>query len=510
MNKCSHAGRSLFLGLLAAQVLATLQVYLSNADLYDTLVAVRNAGYLTIPNPHITPTLKEFGPAIFGGLFFTLSVGAGLSIFSLTAAWIWDRLLLRNKYSLIVPLLLLVACIIEANRRGLCLLVTSYFVLIPIVTFASALRWMVPQASKGQSLREIVHIIPVFVLVLLFSCLSQQNIDIFVDFRDSLLLTNPLGTKINDFYYKYTLYPAEVFKPLDQKLMKTCTVEDIKEKTILSHVETELRNHDYLDVGRDKAADLNIIEESGDVLVFKNEGKTILRTTLKDFLSDPASVLKDFSSKSDRDTFFRHFTFVALLIGLPLTLYVFFYTLLCRVLSLFLNAPAASVLAATFCFLTGTAIFFSLYSRTGEKTDVNYLSEALASESWQDRVGALKTINHKGLDIGNFQAYQRIRSTPHIVERYWLVRALGISRKPETYKDLLAFLDDSQPNVVSMAYYSLGRRRNKGAIKEILQRIQKSEDWYNQWYAYQALKALGWKQTKSKSTLSSPYHSSSP
>jgi hypothetical protein len=502
MNKCSHAGRAVLVGLLVAQVLATIQVYLSNVDLYDTLITVRHAGYLTIPNPRVMPSLQEFGPAFFGGLFFTLSVGAGLSIFSFAAAWIWDRLLLRNKYFLIVPLLPLVACIIGANRRGLCFMVTSYFVVIPIATFAAAVRWMPPQASKRHAVREMVHVIPVFLLALLFLWPSQPNIDIFVDLRDSLLLTNPLGKKINDFYYKYTLYPAEVFKPLDQKLMKTCTLENIKKKTIVSHVEKELHNHDYLNVGRDEAVDLNI-EAEGDVLVFKNKGKSILRVTPKSFFSGPEKALREFSSKSDRDSFFRNFTFVSLLIGFPIILYVFFYTLLCRVLSLFLDAPAASVLASILCFLTGTAIFFLAYSGTGEKTDEKHLSEALASESWQDRVGALKTVDQKGLDIGNFPAYQRIRSSPHIVERYWLVRALGISRKSETYKDLLAFLDDSHPNVVSMAYYSLGRRRNQSAVKEILQRIQTSGHWYNQWYAYRALRALGWKQTKSKSTISS-------
>ena len=90
-------------------------------------------------------------------------------------------------------------------------------------------------------------------------------------------------------------------------------------------------------------------------------------------------------------------------------------------------------------------------------------------------------------------------TSPHISERYWLARALGASRKEETYKELSLLLDDSHSNVVSMAFYALGRRGDKNAIIEILNRIRLSGDWYNQWYAYKALRALGWKQTESNS-----------
>jgi HEAT repeat protein len=60
----------------------------------------------------------------------------------------------------------------------------------------------------------------------------------------------------------------------------------------------------------------------------------------------------------------------------------------------------------------------------------------------------------------------------------------------------LTFLDDPCPNVVSMAFYALGQRGDKRAIKEIIKKIQMSDDWYNQWYAYKALRNLGWKQNR--------------
>ncbi|MBW1848739.1 MAG: HEAT repeat domain-containing protein [Deltaproteobacteria bacterium] len=86
----------------------------------------------------------------------------------------------------------------------------------------------------------------------------------------------------------------------------------------------------------------------------------------------------------------------------------------------------------------------------------------------------------------------------HVPELYWLVKALSVSRKAETYDDLLTFLDNPHPNVVCMAFYALGRRGDKSAVKRILKTIEKSDHWYCQWYAYKALRTLGWKQIKLK------------
>ena len=89
-------------------------------------------------------------------------------------------------------------------------------------------------------------------------------------------------------------------------------------------------------------------------------------------------------------------------------------------------------------------------------------------------------------------------SSPYIPVRYWLVRVLGASRDPKNLKDLLRLMDDPSTNVVCMAYYSMGQRGNKSNIKDLLERIKRSDHWYEQWYAYKALRALGWKQTISK------------
>ena len=495
MNRCTYSARVLLLGLFAAQVIAFIQVYLSNADLYCSLVAIKGAGYLPIPNQRIMYSLQELGPAFFGGLFFTLSVGAGLFLFCLAAVLVWDRLLHRNKIFLIPFLILWIGSLLVVNHRGFCPMVTLYFLVIPTVVFVATLRWMPPKARQGAWLNRMVYFFPVFLLAVLWT--SQMDRHLFLDLRDNLLLSNPLGARINDFYYHYTLYPAEVFKSLDQKILKTCNLENIQKESVVRSMERELLNYDYLHVGGDAVVDLNIAQE-GNILLFENRGRTILRTAAKNFFSRPGTVLKEFSLKSDRHAFFRHFTLFSLLIGFPITLYVTLYALFHLISCLFLDLRASSVVASILCFSVGITLLVTFHHSRERKIEAKDLAEALESGHWQRRVAALKIIKQKGMDVSDFQAYQGMLASPHIPERYWLVKALGVSKQSETYKDLLAFLDDPHPNVVCMAFYALGRRGDKRAVRGIMKRIETSDDWYNQWYAYKALRALGWRQKRSK------------
>jgi HEAT repeat protein len=37
---------------------------------------------------------------------------------------------------------------------------------------------------------------------------------------------------------------------------------------------------------------------------------------------------------------------------------------------------------------------------------------------------------------------------------------------------------------------------NRQAIDQVMRIMETSDDWYSQWYAYRALRSLGWKQKK--------------
>ncbi len=95
-----HPGGIIVPGLVISQVIATIQVYLSNLDLYATVSAANAAGYLAIPNQRVMVGLQNFAPAFFGGLFFTFTIGAGITLGSMAAAWIWARVFMRHKFIL--------------------------------------------------------------------------------------------------------------------------------------------------------------------------------------------------------------------------------------------------------------------------------------------------------------------------------------------------------------------------------------------------------------------------
>jgi hypothetical protein len=440
------------------------------------------------------PRLQAWGPAIFGGLFFTLSIGAGLSLLSLAAAWIWDRLVLRNKSFLILYLVLWAGSFVLVNYRGFSPIVSLYFLFIPTVVFNTSLSWIRAQAKQGDWIDKIIHAVPVLLLAILWTFQMGKHPP-FLDLRDKLLLTNPVGARINDFYYRYTPYPTNVFEALDQKMLKTCSLKAIQKKPVAGALGNTLLNYDYLNVGGADIVDLEIREEGGN-LVFRNRGNTILRTTLRDFLSKPGTVLREFSAKSYKYVFFRQVTYYSLLFGFPMVLYIFLYTLLRPLAGLFFSSRPSSAIASILCFLAGTAFLLILNFGEGKIVEGKDLGEALSSDSWQKRVEALKVIEHKKMDIADFPGYQSLLTSPYVQERYWLAKTMGVSRRSETYDSLLAYLDDPHPNVARMAFNSLGRRGDTSSVKKIMEKIETSDHWYNQRHAYRALRTLGWKQSK--------------
>jgi hypothetical protein len=484
---------SLLIGLFLAQVLATIQVYLSNTHLYDSLLAIKDAGYLPVPNRHIMDQLHNFAPAFCGGLFFTFSIGAGISFLSLGFAWIWDRLFFRNRVLFYLLILLWILCLFLINIQGFNFLVTLYILVIPPAIFAFAIGIMTHLNKQNRRHNEIIHIIPVIVLAFLLS--GQLDNRMFTDFRDIFLFSNPVGARINGFYYKYTLYAAEVFKSLDQKMLKTCRIDKAEKNAATFSLEKILIDHDYIPIKSHTKVDLEIAF-ADDHFIFENHGGPVLQISSKAIFADPGEAIKQFAKKSDPFALFRRIIFLSLLIGFPLAVYVLGHGLIAIFLSFFFDMRKSSLIASAVCFVLCLILIFSFHFNRRGDASLENLAHALNSDRWQTRVAALKAINRKGLEIKQFQAYPQLLASSNVAERYWFARTLANSRSPSTYRDLLNFLDDPQPNVLSMAFYALGKRGNKQAIDTIISKIETAQDWYSQWYGYNALKSLGWRQKK--------------
>jgi hypothetical protein len=454
---------------------------------------INDAGYLAVPNAWVMPELGTFKAAFFGGIFFTLTIGVSLSLLAFAAAWIWDRIAARNHIVLIPFLVLWLWCIVSINSVGLCRIPSAYFLLIPTIVFSVTALWM-PQISERRTcvLKAVVHTACFGVLVLTGA--SQMNEDLFLKIRDHFLLSNPVGMKINQFYYDYTLYAARVFKSNNQKLIKTCTLALTADTQELRRIERKLLDHDYLVLRRGSApADLDIISR-GDYLEFKIKLWTIVETTPEKFLRSPGEILRIFSERSDRNVFFRQIVFLSLLGVTSLGLYSFVYGVFRLIAGFFLVPTRAGVISAILCLIAGLSVLIPLRFEEKKYFEPDELAAALDSDDWQYRLGALRDIVEKRIDIAQFPSHTRLIYSPHIPERYWLANALGESRSPETYEELLLLLDDANFNVVYSAIYALGRRGEKRAIPVILRQIEISDNWYVQQYAYKALKSLGWRQ----------------
>ena len=81
--KAYHPAGILLFGLVIAQIIATIEVYLSNLELHSTVSALYDAGYLTVPNAMVMSGLQNFWPAFWGDYFSPAASGPA----SPSAAW---------------------------------------------------------------------------------------------------------------------------------------------------------------------------------------------------------------------------------------------------------------------------------------------------------------------------------------------------------------------------------------------------------------------------------------
>ena len=437
-------------------------------------------------------SLLSVFPAFHGAVLFTLSLGAGLSLFSMAAFWVWDRWLEQNRRCFFALLVMWAGCFIAVNAKGIRPLVTLYFALVPAVVWFTLNRWK----RRAQNLKRfragLYHILPIAFLAVVW--MPQMDRHLFVDIRDHILLSSAMGQKINDFYYRYTLYPAYVFKTFDQKIYNTCDLS-LLEEGLAGILRKRLAARDFLDI-RDERADLQI-ESAGKNLVFRCRGKTVFNCPIETFLNDPADTLSIVSKSADSNRFFRWATFISLVFGFPILIYLLVYQSMCFILRTLSKRDKVQGIVSGTCFLMGlaTLIAFS-HHRATEVTEQNF-EAVIASDRWQDRVAGLKFAIDRKTDIARFGTYSEMLNSHHIPERYWLARALRFSRSSSATADLAALLNDPQPNVVCMALQSLGARRDRRFVRVILETIEQSKNWYVQWYGYKAMRKLGWVQKNS-------------
>ena len=312
--QAANPSTSIWAGLLVAQAVATLQVRQSNLALHAKMEAVRQAGFLSVPNQFVLPSLKAMTSAFWGGLFFTFSIGAALTLGTMAVAWLLPCAGSGSRFKRSLPIFLWALLLIWINLSGFDLYVDLYFVLIPTVMFLCNRRRI---KTDRQWRNMVVHVLPVIFLALMW--FTQFDRHLFVDIRDRLLLSNPIGQRINHFYYHYTLYAAEVFKSPSQKLIKTSFIDispKFSQHQLIEHI---LSRFDWLPVESGVPVDL-IIRQNHQKLELMDAGRVVLTTTIGEMRRKPEIILQQFAQKNDRYNRFRRMTFYGLLYGFPIFL----------------------------------------------------------------------------------------------------------------------------------------------------------------------------------------------
>jgi hypothetical protein len=496
-SRCPYILKVVLAGLLISHIAATVHVYHSNLEFEKQLKGITEAGYFPIPNLYIQQQLTSFLPAFCGALFFTLTVGTGLTLLSLSCAWIWDRLLFRSKFFIYYSSFLLAAFLCYGLiSQKLTLIASAYFLIVPINVFFLATRLMPELKDLNIRFVFMTHLFPYILLLFLWApqlLITQYRDQLYPNVRDYLLLSNPVGLAVNDFYYKYTMYPAQSFKSLEKKNLKPCHIEGVNNSSELKRLKARLFEYDYIEVDPANVSVLNIVKDKNK-LIFINSDRALVSTTYKNFISDPEPVLQKFSSGSDRIELLRAFTGISLILGFPFTLYIIVHSLIRFLSGYFFNPGPELIFTGAACFLIGLFLFFPVWQGAFVNIDLANMDDVLTIDNWKKRVTGMRIIEEKRMDPEKFHGHKRMINSPYVPERYWLARALANSKSKESFDLLLAFLDDPHPNVVCQAFNSMGQRGNKDSIKMIQDRIASSDHWYIQWYAYKALRQLGWTQ----------------
>ena len=496
MKRRLYAPAVLLIGLLSAQVVATVHVYLSNHDLLQSTESLIHAGYLAIPNAWVAERLPTLTIAMAGGLFFTLSIGAGLSLATLIAVWIWDRICQRSLPATVSCLIIWLLVLVTINGNGWNLAASTYCLAVPLITAVTAIRLLPHRTPLLSPARVFWPVSAAIVLALLWGLVMDRHL--FANIRDHLLLSNRAGQSLTAAYYELTLYPAEAFKALNQKQIRTCVLDDSLDRAQRSRLDTILRAHDYLPLPSGNPADLTISYDHREKrLLLNDRHHPIIRIFEDDLLANPSATLALYSQKLDDDRMFRRLTLACLLLGFPLVLFTLGFCFIGWLPNLFLTINQSNIIAAAACLLAGAILLVPVYQGHSAATNTANPATALASAAVNMRVAALRQAYDNRHDIAAEARQYAIEKSPHIAERYWLARSLAYAQHADAQAILLTLADDPSAIVACQALWALGQRQNRDAIPAIIARIQSSSHWYIQMYGYRAARTLGWVQPRS-------------
>ncbi len=486
----------LCIGLMSAQIVACAHVYLSNLNLLQSIEAVVRSGYLAVPNALVAGRLDTLATAMAGGVFFTLSIGSGLSLITLCTVWLWDRVFKRRRREALLFLGVWLTALYLINASGLNLIASLYLVVVPLVTGVAAIMLLPVKTTLLSPVTVLWPVSAALLLTLIWGMVLDARL--FTNIRDYLLLPTRVGERVAKAYYDYTLYPAEAFKSLSQKQIRTCVIKEGMDRSQYLKLEKSMRRCDYLPVPDGYPADLTIaLDRETACFSIANGESRAFDVTAEELFGKPQQVLERFSAHQDRNRMFRRLSLVCLLIGFPLVLYSFIFALVSALPILLFPARQAIAITSVICICIGLILLAPVYRGYSAVRSPEDLIAGLSSFSYATRIAALRTAYKQNQDISKQAAFLKLESSPFIAERYWLARCLAYSKGAQTRVLLRRLAGDPVPIVACQALWAISKRKDRKMIPQIIDHINTTPIWYIQMYAYRALRTLEWVQPRS-------------
>lgn len=482
-------------GLAACHLPASLWIFSTSQDLAAKMRALASLGFTAVPNEKIWPLLDSFPVAFKSAFFFTLSLGAGLSLLFGFLAWL---LLGKSPHRLsgarlaiyAAPAILLLAGL---NYKGIVLYPSLFVVFVALavglVSGLSARRGR----ERTSGLTALLFFAPIIVSAALWvSVTATLGKQLFDSLRDDVLLRNPIGVAVNNWYYRYTLYAAEPFKNMGQQKLKTAVLSDSIDGSVKKSITRALATADYVVLKGEGPVDL-VLTREGDKLVFsQSRGKPVVDMPIKEFVQKPLPSMGKYHHALDRHGFFRALTLSCLILGFPMILYYFIFGALARLGSFVLGQKLSLVAAGLAILAFNMLLWMPLYRSVSAMKNHGDPETLLASEDPALRIAGIRNAIQQRKKVCGLPAFQKLLNQGDIAERRWAVKALGILPCPEAESMLTALLSDENPNVVCLSMHSLKRKGAGERLQVILDILRNSPHWYVQWYAYQAAKGMGW------------------
>jgi hypothetical protein len=460
-------------GLLTEHLIWTIVIFKSNLE-----IAQKSKAILTCTDFFISPCcfaakgLEYISTAIYSAVFFTFTAGLFFIFAGIIAGFFYLKFKNIKSYLIFIYMIILIFTAFLLKNYSINLISS-------ILCFVLTVK-----------LKYKIYFSKIYILPLLFMALIPflyKGSSFFSDFRDKVLLTNFIGKSINNFYYKYTLYPAEIIKTPLQIQLKVFEIKGFT-KDEEKKIKSILKRYNYFELKNPKIQkDIRIIKQNKKIIILSN-GKNYV-FDYKIFLSDYEKIFISISNKIEKNIL-KQTTLAGFLIFLP---FLIFYTLISFFNFLFGFVPGTKnidILASLSFIIVIYLLFFPLTKTYFNKNLT--LEQNLSAKNKFTRIEALKYAYKNKLKI---PITEKCLNSSYDAERLWAVLNFDINNFDDLEKIIIK-TKDRNINVRCKAYQKLG------SVSPLNQRLYiktslflKSDfklikDWYVQWYAFNFCKKI--------------------